>query len=202
MNEEENLVEQFFAYLEKSHRITEVLERAEIKVLDDYLKKNPAVEKILNTTAKDLMDTKYKYLISSIEPENEHVTLYDLISLSIKSIGGTIKSFFSIDTETKNLKGFVALICSGTEVIGIKIFSFDIDHPYITLARDLANLIPELKQKYTCIKWDALEENPANKAYQKIVEKNGGSFKAYKDLNSGKDCLQYIVPGVDSLTLA
>ena len=202
MNEEENLVEQFFAYLEKSHRITESLEKAEIKVLDNYLKKNPVVEKILNTTAKELMDTKYKYLISSIEPENEHVTLYDLISLSIKSIGGTIKSFFSIDTETKNLKGFVALICSGTEVIGIKMFSFDIDHPYITLARDLANLIPELKQKYTCIKWDALEENPANKAYQKIAKKNGGSFKAYKDLNSGKDCLQYISPGVDSLTLS
>ena len=50
-------------------------------------------------------------------------------------------------------------------------FSFDIEHPYITLARDLANLIPELKQKYTCIKWDALEETPANKAYQKIAQK-------------------------------
>ena len=49
MNEEENLVEQLFAYLEKSHLITESLEKAEIKVLDDFLKKNPTVEKILNT---------------------------------------------------------------------------------------------------------------------------------------------------------
>ena len=171
MTKEEKIVEQFFAYLGKSHRITEVLERAEIKVLDDYLKKNPAIENILKTPAKELMDTKYKYLISSIEPEDEHVTLYDLISLSIKSIGGTIKSFFNIETETKNLKGFVAIICSGTEIIGIKMFSFDIDHPYITLACDLANLIPELKQKYTCIKWDSLEENPANKAYKKIAQK-------------------------------
>lgn len=202
MTKEEKIVEQFFAYLGKSHRITEVLERAEIKVLDDYLKKNPAVENILKTPAKELMDTKYKYLISSIEPEDEHVTLYDLISLSIKSIGGTIKSFFNIDTETKNLKGFVAIICSGTEIIGIKMFSFDIDHPYTTLACDLANLIPELKQKYTCIKWDSLEENPANKVYKKIAQKNGGSFKAYKAPDSGKDCLQYIIPGVDSLTLS
>lgn len=38
MTKEEKIVEQFFAYLGKSHRITEVLERAEIKVLDDYLK--------------------------------------------------------------------------------------------------------------------------------------------------------------------
>ena len=195
MNEEENLVEQFFACLEKRHRITESLEKAEIKVLDDFLKKNPTVEKILNTPAKELMNTKYKFLISSIDPKQENVTLYDLISLSIKSIGGAIKSFFCVDSETKNLKSFVALICSGTEINGIKMFSFDIDHPNITLARDLSNFIPELKQKYTCIKWDALEENPANKAYQKIVEKNGGSFRAYKDPNSGKDCLQYIVPG-------
>ena len=51
MTEKEILVEQFFAYLEKSHRIRESLEKAEIKVLDDYLKNNPTVEKILNTPA-------------------------------------------------------------------------------------------------------------------------------------------------------
>ena len=99
MNEEEYLVEQFFAYLEKRHRITESLEKAEIKVLDDFLKKNPTVEKILNTPAKELMNTKYKFLISSIDPEQENVTLYDLISLSIKSIGGAIKSFFCVDSQ-------------------------------------------------------------------------------------------------------
>ena len=108
MNEEENLVEQFLAYLEKRHQITESLEKAEIKVLDDFLKKNPTVEKILNTPAKELMNTKYKFLISSIDPKQENVTLYDLISLSIKSIGRTIKSFFCVDSETKNLKSFVA----------------------------------------------------------------------------------------------
>ena len=142
------------------------------------------------------MGTKFKYLISSINPENENVTLYNLICSSIVSIGGTIKSFFYIDSSSKELKGFVALICSGTEVGDIKMFSFDIDHPNVTLARDLSNLIPELKQKYSCIKWDALEENPANKAYQKIVNKNGGSFTSYKDPDSGKECLQYVVPGI------
>lgn len=176
-------------------RIKESLEKAEIKVLDDYLEKNHIIKEVLNKPAKDLMNTKYKYLISSINPENENVTLYNLICSTIMSFGGTIKSFFCINSETKDLKGFVALVCSGTEVIGIKMFSFDIEHPNVTLARDLSNLIPDLKQKYTCIKWDALEENPANKAYQKIVKKNGGNFTSYKDPESGKNCLQYIVPG-------
>jgi len=196
MVEEEKLVEQFFKSLETEKRFKESLEKADVRVLDDFLEKNKNIKELLNTPAKDLMNTKFKYLISSINPENENVTLYNLICSSIVSIGGTIKSFFCIDSSSKELKGFVALVCSGTEVIGIKMFSFDIDHPNVTLARDLSNLIPELKQKYTCIKWDALEENPANKAYQKIVNKNGGSFTSYKDPDSGKECLQYVVPGI------
>lgn len=196
MVKEEKLVEQFFKSLETEKRFKVSLEKADVRVLDDFLEKNKNIKEILNTPAKDLMNTKFKYLISSINPENENVTLYNLICSSIVSIGGTIKSFFYIDSSSKELKGFVALICSGTEVGDIKMFSFDIDHPNVTLARDLSNLIPELKQKYSCIKWDALEENPANKAYQKIVNKNGGSFTSYKDPDSGKECLQYVVPGI------
>ena len=196
MVKEEKLVEQFFKSLETERRFKVSLEKADVRVLDDFLEKNKNIKELLNTPAKDLMNTKFKYLISSINPENENVTLYSLICSSIVSIGRTIKSFFYIDSSSKELKGFVALVCSGTEVGGIKMFSFDIDHPNVTLARDLSNLIPELKQKYTCIKWDALKENPANKAYQKIVNKNGGSFTSYKDPDSGKECLQYVVPGI------
>lgn len=191
----EDLVERFVFQLKKKS-IRESLEKADKKVLDDFLKSNIKVKKILNTKAKDLMNTKYKYLISNLDAENEETTLYDLICSSIISIGGTIKSYFCIDTSTKELKGFVALICSGTEVIGIKMFSFDIDYPNVTLARDLSNLIPDLRKKYTVIKWDSIEENPANKSYKKIAIKNGGYFKEYKDVETNQNCIQYIVPGL------
>ncbi|MGN0729142.1 hypothetical protein [Treponema sp.] len=193
MTEEVKFVDQYMSEPEK--RFKESLEKADIQVLDDFLEKNKSIKQILDTPAKELMNTEYKYLISSINPKKENVTLYALICSAMMSIVLAIKSFFYIDVKTKELKG--TLICSGPEIVDIKMFSFDIDHPNVALARDLSNLIPELKEKYTCIKWDALKENPANKAYQKIARENGGSFTSYKDRESGEEFLQYIVPGIN-----
>lgn len=186
----------FMQIFSMSHmHLKEALETAKLDRLDNFLKENPEIDKTMKTPAKELMNTQFKYLITSLSPEEENKSLYDLMKVSIEGYGKFIKSYFSVDTDTKNLKGFVALIISANEVSGIKMFSFDEKKSNITLARDLVNLISTLKEKYSVIRWDALEENPINKSYKKIVEKNNGKYTPYIDPESKQKCIRYEVPG-------
>lgn len=175
-------------------RLFEHLEKSELKKLDAYLEKHKDVKNILLVPAKELKNTKYKYL--GIVPDmQENANLYDLMKISIQNYG-KIKSYFSVDDEN-NIKGFVGLILSGDEIADIKMFSFNLEKFNITLAKDLITLIPELLEKYKAINWSAMKENPINKAYKKIIHEYdskkefNGKIREYKDPDSNIECIRY-----------
>ena len=125
-------------------RFTETLVDAKMEDLNNFLDEHPLEKQILNTPAKDLENTKYKYLANSLfRKNNPDKTLYGLIQDSINADSKMIIPYFSVDSG-KNLKGFVALIVSGDRILGIKMFSFNADKLNPTLAFDLKELLPQL----------------------------------------------------------
>lgn len=181
----------------KQEHLTETLVDAKIDDLNTFLSSHPVEDEILHLTAKDLEKTKYKFLASSVmRKNNPNATLYDLICASINGDSKLIRSYFSVDSGG-NLKGFVAIIVGGNEVLGIKMFSFNADKNNPTLAGDLEKLLPELLKKYKVVKWDASKYNPANKRYKEFTDKYGGEVKPYteKDEDTGleEEMIQYVI---------
>jgi hypothetical protein len=161
---------------DKSGILFEELTPTNLSLLNNRMKDDKDLELFLTTKAKDL-PTKYHYLVQDIEEYKEY-SLYDLMfwtlqgKLSGFTTGTVIPMFSMLGT---NPVGFVAYIVKNNEVIEIKMFSFNPNGATV-LMRDLIILLDRLVKQYNNVSWTAFEGNPANRFYQKAMEKYNGTI--------------------------
>ena len=152
------------------------LEDLKLQIQDD-----PYLEELL-TVDSNKLPAKYRYLVDEEfrnAPSIGGMTLYKLI----KDSRLVAKETFFSKTDDK-ITGWVAYIESDEDpdkVENIKMFSFDLNSNNVVLTRDLLDLLKYLLKKYKAVSWKALAENPANKAYEKIVKKYNGEIKYLKN---------------------
>lgn len=61
-------------------------------------------------------------------------------------------------------------------LVDIAMFSCDVNRSNNVLLHDMLNLVKELQREYASVEWDAAEKNPANRIYQRLVQKENGRF--------------------------
>jgi hypothetical protein len=157
--------------------LKEELIPANLDLLKSEMGKDKELETFLTTPAKNLPNN-YKYLVQDVNKEIEEYSLYDLIYASVlgKYTGFTekwLKPMFS--TINGKPVGFVAYEENGDSVTEIKMFSFNPKQGTV-LMRDLIILLNDLVSKYKQVSWTAFEGNPANRFYQKAMEKYDGTI--------------------------
>jgi hypothetical protein len=169
--------------------IEEQMVPASLKDLKMAMLQDQELNVFLNTPATELPDN-YKYLVGELTNEIEDTTLFHIIyaTLNWKISGLEIHSFFSKSGD--KFKGVVAYMTKGNEVVEIKTFSFNPSQGGgAILIRDFDPLIDELVKKYDKVSWRAVKDNPANKIYQRVIEKYDGQSK-----NIG-DVIEYVIQG-------
>jgi hypothetical protein len=156
--------------------LEEQLVPANIRELQIAMEQDVDLYTLLNTPAKDLPEY-YRYLVQEISNDIENETLLTVIKLSLGRFARrSIFSYFSM--AGSKITGFAAYMVQDNKVTEIKIFSFTPSvGSGVVLLRDLDNLLNNLVQKYDSVSWFAYRNNPANRIYQKAIEKYGGSFK-------------------------
>jgi len=151
--------------------LEEQLVPAKMNDLNIAMQQNEELKKLLTTPSKNLPE-RYKYLVDEIT-DYENYTLLDIIDNTLK-----YKRFIPYFSKMGNeMRGFVAYEVSKNEVSDIKLFSFDLSQAAVVLFRDLIILLDELVMKYKKVSWLALKANPANKIYQKAIEKYNGTME-------------------------
>ena len=168
----------------KKELITSALVQADMEKLESQMQDNESLMNLLLKPAGEL-PKKYSYLLAEVFDGWETTNLYHLI----------------FETNTKVPKDQVYFSMAGNEIVGwcaytteysrqfkqvvvneIKMFSFDIDRPNPVLLRDLEMLINMLLDKYGVIFWGAVKENPANRIYQRAIEKYNGTKEEHGNL--------------------
>lgn len=164
--------------------ITSALVQADMKKLENQMQDDESLMNLLLKPAKEL-PKKYTYLLSELFPGWESATLYYLLDASFKNVpndqiyfsmaGDKIVGWCAYTTEyNRQLKQVV--------VNEIKMFSFDINRPNPVMLRDLETLINMLLNKYGVIFWGAVKENPANRIYERAIEKYNGTKEEHDNL--------------------
>jgi len=152
--------------------LNEQLVTAKINDLHCVMQQDKELAKFLTTPAKEL-PIQYRYIVQEIN-NNENETLYNLINVTCNYYKNTVKSYFS-KVGTK-LTGFIAYAHTrnNDEIYEIKMFSFNPNRSATVFLADVIHFFDELTKTYKKITWAAIKENPANKIYQKAIEKYGG----------------------------
>ena len=164
--------------------ITSALVQADMEKLENQMQDDESLMNLLLKPAKEL-PKKYTYLLSELFPGWESATLYYLLDASFKNVpndqiyfsmaGEKIVGWCAYTTEyNRQLKQVV--------VNEIKMFSFDINRPNPVMLRDLETLINMLLNKYGVIFWGAVKENPANRIYERAIEKYNGTKEEHDNL--------------------
>ena len=169
--------------------IRSALVQADMQSLENQMAEDKSLSELLMTPAKEL-PVKYSYLLAEVFDGWETLTLYHLIAetftkvpkdhVYFSKVGDKIVGWCAYTTARDPKQGYVY-------VNEIKMFSFDINRPNPVLLRDLELLINMLLDKYGIISWIAVKENPANKIYQRAIDKYNGSKEEYNNL------IQYLI---------
>lgn len=156
--------------------VRSTLVKADRNRLEELMNNDKGLSRLLLTPAGELPE-KYSYLLSELFPGWEETSLYYLIDATFKKVpndqiyfsmaGDKIVGWCAYTTEyNRNFK---------REIVNeIKMFSFDINRPNPVLLRDLESMINILLDKYGIIFWEAVKKNPANKIYERAINKYQG----------------------------
>jgi len=166
--------------INNQNHLQEQLVSANLNELKNAMGKDPELKTFLTTPAKDL-PLQYRFLIRELSEDLENVTLFYLIEASIKMHFKGTKTVSYFSKAGDKIVGFTAYIVRGTEVIEIKMFSFNPKRVNPVLFRDLDYLLSDLITKFTKVSWSALKENPANAAYRRANNKYGGNLPYEED---------------------
>lgn len=157
--------------LENNVFLTEQLVPANIELLKQAMQDDKELHKFLNTPARELPE-HYKYLVGEITNDYANITLYTLIDMTL--IYNRFKPYFSMSGN--KITGFAAYEVKGNRVTELKIFTLNKQKGGgVVLIKDLISLLDNLINTYEKVSWSAFKENPANKIYQKAIEKYNGN---------------------------
>lgn len=178
-------------YRNKKKEMCSALVKANKQLLENQMQSNETLKNLLMKPASELPE-KYTYLLAEVFEGWKDTTLWHLIEETFRKIPSD-QIFFSM--AGNEIVGWCAYTTkrdpkSGTIYVDeIKMFSFDINRPNPVLLRDLESLIKDLLEKYSMVSWVAVKENPANRIYQKAIEKYNGSKSEFGNL------VQYSIEG-------
>ena len=164
--------------------IRSALVQADIQSLENQMAEDESLSELLMTPAKEL-PVKYSYLLAEVFDGWETLTLYHLIAETFTKVPSN-QIYFSKAGD--KIIGWCAYTTEYSRqykqdiVNEIKMFSFDINRPNPVLLRDLETLIKTLLDKYGIIFWAAVKENPANRIYERAIEKYKGTKEEYNNL--------------------
>ena len=158
--------------------------RVDLNKLENQMQDDESLMNLLLKPANELPE-KYLYLISEVFAGWETTNLYHLISETSTKVPKD-QAYFSVAGD--KIIGWCAYTTEYNrqfkqEVVNeIKMFSFDVNRPNPVLLRDLETLINMLLNKYGIIFWGAVKKNPANKIYERAIEKYHGTKEEYNDI--------------------
>lgn len=147
-----------------------------LSYLDGIMEENPEVRKILSTPIGELrgneLDMSYNFLVGD---ELKAYPLYTILSLMI-SYGMGITVLYSDYKGTPN--GIIIYRESSPSVVEeITVISFNLQKNNIVLIKDLMDTFMELIKTHSEVKWSCFKNNPAIRAYYKLCNKFGGTFR-------------------------
>lgn len=164
------------------------------KMLDDEMARNPAFADFMTIPIVKL-PPRYVYLIAALPSKADpRLTLYDIALECLERY--TANEFSIVGRKITGFMSYIADFLIPHRVLGIVMFSCDVSRNNNVLLHDMLNLIKELQRKYASVEWDAAKDNPANRIYQRLAQKEDGRFG---DNMERPGLIRYRLPGTMSL---
>lgn len=160
-----------------------------LSYLDGIMEEHPEIKKILTTPIGRLksneLNLSYNFLVGY---QLRSYSLYNILQLMVSQDMG-ITILYSDYQGTPN--GVIIYRESSPSVVEeITVISFNLQKNNIVLIKDLMDTFMGLIKTHKIVKWLCFKSNPAIRAYYKLCNKFGGTFR---DSSLSDDVVEFLI---------